>query len=469
MPQDEGVSTSTGTSPQPRQGYAAGPPPGPGGGAAVVQPPAAGAPAPQRPPFVRSVADGVAGGVCAGLARHLGLPVVVVRVAMVLLTVVAGGSGFVLYAVLWAITPSDQEVRLVQTPAAHRAAQRRITVHHWLVIGGLLLVIAGLSLGTTFGSWVANVRYLIPVLAIAGGAFVAWYQLDDPVARRGGRARSRWAGLVQVLVGLALATGGVVVLVTRGQAPREVWNGALAAIAVLAGATVIAAPFALRLWRRAQREEAERVRVTERADIAAHLHDSVLQTLALIQRRAEDPTTVQRLARRQERELRQWLYGAPEQESDSLAAALTAEINEVEDEHGVPVELVVTGDAVVDEADVALVRATREAVLNAVRHGRPPVSVYVEIGPGGTEVFVRDHGPGFDLDGIGEDRMGVRESILGRMTRAGGSARIRRLDDGTEVALTLPPPPEPERAEGEPSRSPGASGRHTVATKESTP
>ena len=154
------------------------------------------------------------------------------------------------------------------------------------------------------------------------------------------------------------------------------------------------------------------------------------------------------MTRRQERELRAWLYGGESRESNSLAAAGAAEIHEVEDEHGVPVEIVVTGDRTMEEAGDALVKATREAVLNAVRHGRPPVSVFMEVGPSGVEVFVRDHGDGFEMSDIGDDRLGVRESIIGRMKRAEGTARIRRLENGTEVSLTLPPPahaePEPE-------------------------
>ncbi len=391
-----------------------------------------------RPPLARS-RDAVVGGVCAGLAEHLGLPAVAVRAAAVLLTVLGGGLGVAIYLVLWAVLPisTGPGAEVGDLPQAPR--HPRLSVFHWLVLGGIVLVIGGISLSTQSGSWFTDVRYAVPALAIAAGAFVAWYQLDDPVGRRQGRTRARWVGVAQVVGGIALVSVGVVVIVTQGQSPRTIVNGALAGVAVLAGAVVIAAPFALRLYRGLQREQAERVRATERADIAAHLHDSVLQTLALIQRRADDPTTVARLARRQERELRAWLYGGEPRESDSLAAAVAAEVHEVEDEQGVPVELVATGDRPFDAAGESLVKATREAVLNAVRHGRPPISVFMEVGRDGVEVFVRDHGDGFDISDIGEDRLGVRESIIGRMKRAGGSARIRRLDNGTEVSLTLPP------------------------------
>ncbi|MGL4175265.1 MAG: sensor histidine kinase, partial [Dermatophilaceae bacterium] len=171
----------------------------------------------------------------------------------------------------------------------------------------------------------------------------------------------------------------------------------------------------------------------------AHLHDSVLQTLALIQRQSADPASVTRLARAQERELRSWLYAGPVGAQSSLAAAVTEVANEVEDVHGVPIDLVVTGDRPFEEHGAALSRAVREALLNAVRHGRPPVAAYLEIGTDGVEAFVRDRGDGFDLDDVPDDRLGVRQSVLGRMERHGGSARIRRLEEGTEVELRLPP------------------------------
>ncbi len=409
-------------------------------------------PPPARPPLARSSADAVVGGVCAGVAEFLGMPPVAVRAAAVLLTVLGGGLGVAIYLVLWAVLPVSAAPAGAAEPSGERR-QSRFSVFHWLVLGGLVLVTGGISLASDTGSWFTDARYAVPALAIAAGAFVAWYQLDDATGRRRGRARARWVGVLQVVVGVGLAMVGVVVIVTQGQGTRGVVNGALAGAAVLAGAVVIAAPFALRLYRGLQREQAERVRATERADIAAHLHDSVLQTLALIQRRADDPTVVARLARRQERELRAWLYGGESRESNSLAAAVAAEIHEVEDEHGVPVEIVVTGDRAMEEAGDALVKATREAVLNAVRHGRPPVSVFMEVGPDGVEVFVRDHGDGFEMSDIGEDRLGVRESIIGRMKRAEGTARIRRLENGTEVCLTLPPADHGE-AEPEPGHSP---------------
>ncbi len=392
----------------------------------------------------RSGDRAVAGGVCAGLAERFRIPVLAVRAAVVVLTLGSGGMVAAAYAVMWVALPVRYAEPGYRPEPGGSATRRpgRISVYHWFVVVGLALFVVGISLGTDVGGWVTDPRYAVPVLAIAAGALVAWYQLDAPLGGPRGRGRSIWVGAGQVAFGLMLVTGGVVVLVTQGQGLQGVWNGVLAAVAVLAGAVGIATPFAMRMYRGLQREQLARVRETERADIAAHLHDSVLQTLALIQRRADDPTTVQRLARRQERELRTWLYGGGQQVTDTLATAITEQVHSVEDEHGVPVELVITGDRVLDDPGDMLVRAVREAALNAVRHGRPPISVYAEAGPHGVEVYVRDHGTGFDVDAIAEDRMGVRESILGRMERAGGTARIRKLDDGTEVSLTLPPPDE---------------------------
>ncbi|HQK61205.1 MAG TPA: PspC domain-containing protein, partial [Dermatophilaceae bacterium] len=227
-----------------------------------------------RPPLARSSADAVVGGVCAGLGEFLGMPAVAVRAAAVLLTVFGGGLGVAIYLVLWAVLPVSAAPAVIAESVEGRR-QPRFSVFHWLVLGGIVLVTGGISLASDAGSWFTDARYAVPALAIAAGAFVAWYQLDDPTGRRRGRTRARWVGVVQVVVGVALAMVGVVVIVTQGQGTRGVVNGALAGAAVLAGAVVIAAPFALRLYRGLQREQAERVRATERADIAAHLHDSV--------------------------------------------------------------------------------------------------------------------------------------------------------------------------------------------------
>jgi signal transduction histidine kinase len=212
----------------------------------------------------------------------------------------------------------------------------------------------------------------------------------------------------------------------------------LAGLAVLASVAVLLAPWWLRLWSALGSERAARAREAERADLAAHLHESVLQTLAVIRSQADDPDSVRRLARAQERELREWLYHDRPKPGESLAAELKTAAAEVEDASGVEVGVVIVGDRPPDEALGALVSAAREALLNATRHGAPPVSLYAEISPTKVEVFIRDKGDGFVLDQVPSDRLGVRESILGRVRRQGGQAEVTsKPGHGTEVRLSL--------------------------------
>ena len=385
----------------------------------------------------RSTGDRWVAGVCGGIAEHLGVGSGLVRV----IAVIAGvaGPGLFVYGFFWAMTRPDTSAP--GGPASTVAPRRELHRNQMLLIAGAAVLVLGLGWAGPLEQVGRHLGFVVPVVAVATGAFLAWSQLDDTergrwVARsRRGKALS----IARPLIGLALTMTGVVAIATQGRGFDAVWSTALAAFAVLVGASVIAAPWIVRMWQGLQHEQTERIRATERADIAAHLHDSVLQTLALIQRRADDPATVVRLARAQERELRTWLYADESASEDSLATAVASVAHEVEDEHGVPIDLVITGDRPLDPGGEALVKATREAMLNAVRHGLAPVSTYVEIGPQGVEAFVRDHGQGFDLDDVADDRLGVRASILGRMSRHGGAARIRRLEHGTEVELTLPP------------------------------
>lgn len=392
---------------------------------------------PHRPRLVRSRA-GLVAGVCTGLAGHLGVSVRVVRLIMIGLAV-AGGAGLAAYLFLWALTPLDDE----STPASSGTAGRGLSVDNRAglqIAAGTLIVVGGAALlAPTLG---LNLRstLLIPLIIIAIGAIVAWTQLDD--VRRAqwlgaGEAARSW-GWVRLALGIAVVAVGLVVLVPGGASLTLMRDVGLATLAVLAGIVILAAPIVVRLWGDLRREQEQRARATERADIAAHLHDSVLQTLALIQRRAGDAAAVTQLARAQERELRSWLYAAPAPGEATLATVVGSVVAEVEDLSGVPIESVVTGDRPLDGAGQAFSRALREAVFNAVRHGAVPVSVYVEIGDDGVRGYIRDHGTGFDVDAIPDDRHGVRESIVDRMTRHGGTATIRRRDPGVEIELTLP-------------------------------
>jgi len=411
-----------------------------------------------RRTFGRPTEGKVIAGVAAGLAEHLGWSVRLVRIGFVLLCFPTG-AGLVAYVFLWALSPQTvdgvtRDGRRLADPADAESVARAGTepgvpepsegerdATRILLIGGALLVV-GLVVAAQSAGLNARLGILLPLLVVAVGAVIAWSQLDD--AERG-----RWLGssegprrfsVARLAFGGVLALTGLVILATRGRSLAAIWDIGAAVLAVLAGVVLVAAPWGLRLWADLRHEQAERVRATERADIAAHLHDSVLQTLALIQRKAGDPGAVTQLARAQERELRSWLYAGPTGSDATLAAAVAEVAHDVEDLHGTPIELVATGDRPLDDGGQALVRAVRESLLNAVRHGAPPVSVYLEVGPTGVEAFVRDHGPGFDLDGVPEDRLGVRHSVLGRMERHGGAAKVRRLEHGTEVALTLPPP-----------------------------
>jgi signal transduction histidine kinase/phage shock protein PspC (stress-responsive transcriptional regulator) len=395
-----------------------------------------------RPPLVRARGRGWTPGVSGAVARHLGVSRRGVRLAFVLLTF-AGGAGVAAYVFLWALTPEgDLDV---EPGEASGSAVLPVERRQWgavVAIGAVLVVIGAVLLIPVLGGSVRG-SVLFPLFAIAVGAIVAWSNLDDA-------QRTRWLGAgaapgaghygwLRVALGSGLAVAGILVIVTRGQSISAVWDALLAAVAVLVGVVIIAAPWALRLWGDLRREQVAAARATERADIAAHLHDSVLQTLALIQRQAGDAAAVTRLARAQERELRSWLYAGPTGSQSTLAAAVTEVAHDVEDIHGAPIDLVVTGDRPYEPHGAALAQAMREALLNAVRHGGTPVTAYVEIGPSGVEAFVRDRGDGFDIEGVPTDRLGVRQSILGRMERHGGEARVRRLEDGTEVELRLPP------------------------------
>ena len=289
-----------------------------------------------------------------------------------------------------------------------------------------------------------------PVAFACAGAALVWRQADSAQQKRwrdeaGGKAwlapfvaRGGWPSLVRVIVGLGLVGAAFgIVLAQRGQISQLPDVMAMTMLA-LAGVAIVLAPWLHRSRTALNQARAERVRADARADMAAHLHDSVLQTLAMIQRQADDPKAVQQLARRQERELRNWLYDDELHEA-TLKAALTAAAAEVEDERGVPVELVTVGDCDTSESIQALVRAAREAMVNAAKHsGADKIDVYAEVDEESVEVFVRDRGKSFDVDAVAQDRLGVKGSIIDRMARHGGSATIRSAPgDGTEVRLEL--------------------------------
>jgi signal transduction histidine kinase/phage shock protein PspC (stress-responsive transcriptional regulator) len=403
----------------------------------------------QPAPLRRDRAHGVVGGVCAGLGRRLGIDPLILRIGFVV-AAGAGGLGVILYALAWALLPAgDGDGRALMA----RAAGRR---EGWMVASGLvLLMLAVLLLFRAWGLWVGDAIVWPLILATGGGALI-WRQsqgatvVDAPARERarpgGGVGRPRRVlrlarpSLGIVALGAALVVGAALVFLWLNGALELDRDVTLAVLVVVTAMTLILAPWWLRLARGLTEERAERIRTQERAELAAHLHDSVLQTLALMQKRAEDPRVVATLARRQERELRAWLNAGSRREAGaSLAAALEATVAEIEDAHGVPVEVVAVGDRRLDERAEALVAATREAVLNAVKFAPDAaISVYAEVRGDRAEVFVRDRGPGFDLHAIPPDRRGLRESVLGRMERHGGRAAVHtRPGEGTEVELVM--------------------------------
>ncbi len=316
---------------------------------------------------------------------------------------------------------------------------RRIQYGKEILLGAALLLVAAILIARQFGVDVP-LGTLIPAAAILGGAAIAWMQLDE--TRRAGLVDKTKAdqagGWVRLAAGLALVVAGVLVMVSGSGSWEQTWLALLASVAVLGGVALVLLPWGLKFWKDLETERAGRIRETERAEIAAHLHDSVLQTLALIQRRAGSEQDVVRLARAQERELRAWLFSDAAKESGLLAERIKAVAAEVEDSHGHAVEVVTVGDTDMTDRHEAMVQAAREAMLNAARHGGGTVSVYLESTAGSTEIFIKDRGPGFDPDAVPDDRLGVKESIIGRMKRHGGTATINSSDDGTEVRLALP-------------------------------
>lgn len=392
------------------------------------------------------------GGVAAGIADHLGVPVLHVRIAFMALAWLQG-VGVIIYLILWRLLPLQNPDLSPGLESATRRGLRRTstTVRRETIqavaVGGLgigvLLVIQASGRGV-------GDDLFVPLLIGVGGLAVVWRQLDNAAWARWVRGTQGWAFTSRIAAGALLVALAAIYLLSRDEGWRAALNLAAALVIALVGIALLLGPWIARLARELTDERRERVRSQERADVAAHLHDSVLQTLALLQKNSGDAAAVATLARRQERELRSWLYGSDERPGDSFVAALRATGAEIEDVHQVPVEIIAVGDAPLDPDVTALARAAREAMINAARHaGVDRIDVYAESNARCVEVFVRDRGVGFDLDSIAADRMGVRGSIIGRVERHGGSASIRsRPGEGTEVALAMPirsarPPHEP--------------------------
>ncbi|MCQ9676071.1 ATP-binding protein [Corynebacterium sp. BF-R-2] len=366
------------------------------------------------PVMARPQSGRVVAGVAAGLARHLQVPVLSVRIALTALSLL-GGVGALAYAGLWIFTPA-----LDDAPSSRRSP---------LSLGLVALALAGSAVGV-LGVSGASPSAAVPLAVVAIGAVLAWLAYD--------RGLNTPVGLVAVAAGAALVLGGVVVAAVTWESGSG--SAIVATALTLVGFGALVVPLVLKLWRSLSQEQAAKAVSEERAEIAARLHDSVLQTLALIQKRAEEPREVTRLARAQERELRAWLFDAPSAAPTTCFGALEAACGEVEDLFDLRVSPVTVGeDAELTESAKLLIQAAREAMVNAGKHaGVNAVDVYAELLAGELSIFVRDRGVGFDVEEIPADRHGIRDSIRARVESVGGRVRISSTPgEGTEVELAV--------------------------------
>ena len=404
-----------------------------------------------RNDLTRPVEGRVVAGVAAGIADCFGLDTNVVRCGFVVLAV-ASGLGVVLYAVLWALMPSAEP----GTPrrSEGRSAEPIATVAFAAVVLGLLLAVRAIGL------WPGDLIVWPLAAALVGLALLAMRTTgvadaaempDWPILQRlppdaadavGVLVGTRRGALARLVAGTLCVAAGVGAFVISVDSWNALRGALVATVAVGVGLALVLGPGIMRLLHALVDERRERILADERAEVAAHLHDSVLQTLALVQRRADDPREVVRLARMQERELRSWLLGGDAPAANgaaSLGAALEDAAAAVESERGVPVEVVRVRDCAL-AGNEPLLAAAREAMVNAAKHsGAASVAVYLEVEADHATVFVRDRGKGFDPTTVSPDRRGISNSIVGRMTRAGGRAEIRSsVGDGTEIELVLP-------------------------------
>ncbi|WP_433676450.1 PspC domain-containing protein [Microbacterium gorillae] len=385
-----------------------------------------------RPPLRRSRRQQLAG-VADGLAAHLGWNVGTVRILFVLLSFVSG-AGLLLYGWLWALVPLADTARTATGEVAQDNRVTRSMPAAWALVGtgGILAALAAWMVGTT-GPYQSEwfwCSILAMTVTVGGALWAGFLDANDP--DRGARHVTLVRGTAALVLVAVLITDG---WVTIGQ--RSVSALVCSMLAVIA-LGVIYAPILVTRLREASNERITRIREEQRSEMAAHLHDSVLQTLALIQNRAGASSEAARLARAQERELRSWLYDGDEPADSDLPTDLRDYAAALELDYPVRIDVVAAGTST-ERASGDLAAAAREAMLNAARHAGGEVSVYIEGRGDAVEVYVRDRGPGFSLDGVPADRLGVRQSIIGRMRRAGGSAQVLpgAGGAGTQIRLAL--------------------------------
>lgn len=365
--------------------------------------------------------DRYLGGVATAIGERTGIDPGFVRIGFVVATVLTKGVAAIAYALAWGWLEWRSRRPDADAPGP--------------LAGGIALLVAGFVLLLVLDG-LGSLGWPLAIAAV--GAGIIWASNRDGETSARGIASQYSGGF-----GIALVIGASLLFLASSDALGQTREVALGIVVFGVAISLILAPFLWRLGRNLAEERAERVRVQERAEMSAHLHDSVLQTLAMMQKAADDPTEVALLARRQERELRDWMAGDRQARGtageETLAAALEAAAAAVELDHRSKIDVVTVGDGPLDDRGHALVAATREALTNASKYGGDaPVSLFAEISGTAASVFVRDRGPGFDPDAIAADRHGVRDSIVARMERAGGTASIRsEAGFGTEVELEL--------------------------------
>jgi signal transduction histidine kinase len=398
-------------------------------------------------PLRRDTSDRLAGGVAAGVAAWKGFNVTTVRIVFVLASLIPSGFFVPLYVVAWLLIPAAGEDGSIGSRA--RSDSRGIALAAGLAsaLAFLLAVVGVFNVG-----WITG--YAWPQVVTVAGLVLIWRngspdeqatlrRLAEPLgAATGPGTRTRWSAIRLTIAGL-LVLGGAGWLASAHES-LALLRPLGGVVLVIAGLVLLLGPWWLRVARDLVLERQARVRAEERADIAARVHDSVLQTLALIQRRADDPQKVVQLARLQERELRSWLFEgrSPDDVDLTLAAGVRQIQQDVEARYGVPVEAVTVGDCELDENLNALLAAAREATVNAAKwSGASVISVFAEVEPDSVSLVVRDRGKGFDPSAVPEDRKGLAESVHGRMTRRGGTASVvSGLGEGTKVSLKMPRP-----------------------------
>lgn len=364
-------------------------------------------------------------GVSGGISERLDIRPIYIRAAF-LSAMFAGGAGLIAYVLAALIVPEADGPQAPHTTTR----QQKVGVAVMFVAGMLLLQVAGLWFGQV--TWPIVLTLFGLAIAIDTSGFNYESSLEGVV----GSARRPWW---VVLGGLAMMIAGLAFVLTSLDAVQSMGALFVAVILTLAGSLIVGGPW---LWSLAEdlgTERRARIRSEERAEMAAHLHDSVLQSLALIQR-TDDPKRMVTLARAQERDLRGWLYEPEAADVESLRGALGAAAARVEDAHDVPVSVVVVGEGdLPKDKRVALVGAATEAMMNAAQHsGADRVSVFAEASAGDIDIFVTDQGSGFDTTAVSDDRKGISDSIQGRMKRYGGGVNIETSEGaGTEVHLTM--------------------------------